>query len=370
MSKAPFPVNESARLASLLDLDLDYGDLKEDFKHIVLLVSKTTGMDMSVVNLIDTFTQWTVANHGLSVETVAREDSVCQYTILEDDHLEVLDLSQDENHKDKFYVKGDPHLRYYFGVPLKTSSGVNIGSLCVLDREPKKLSPEQIEFLKIVADEVVIKLKAHKTVSKLRDDLDETLKIQKKIAVELQDSLAGIIGISEILMDPEIPHTAEDAEGFIGIINERCTSMLNQAQELITKTDEDNESSGTNLEELCERLKSLYLPLAQNRNQVLDISVNSIKNHIQFSSAGIFSALNYPLSGAIYLSQRGSVISVNLDIDVLADSYILTAFVKSNSAPAPKAEQLSPPEQEDCEVKYLADAEGWHFEMRLPVKVS
>ncbi len=310
MSKAHFPVNESARLASLLDLDLDYGDLKEEFKHIVLLVSKTTGMDMSVVNLIDTFTQWTVANHGLPIETVAREDSVCQYTILEDDHLEILDLTKDENHKDRFYVKGDPHLRYYFGVPLKTSSGVNIGSLCVLDREPKKLSPEQTEFLKIIADEIVIKLKAHKTISK-----------------------------------------------------------LNLARELISKTEEENESSGINLEDLSEKLNSLYLPLAQNRNHVLDISVNSLKNHIQFSRSRVLSALNYPISSAIYLSQSGSAISISLDIDVLADSYILKAIVKSNSTPAPKADQLSPPKQPDCEVKYLAYAEGWHFELTLPVKV-
>ena len=140
MSKAPLPSNEFDRLASLRALDLDYSELEAEFQNFVTLVSRTTGMEVSLVNLIDTFGQWTIANHGISLKSMAREDSVCQFTILENDHLEVKDLANDENHKDKFYVAGNPFFRYYFGVPLKTSSGVNIGSLCVLDREPKTLS--------------------------------------------------------------------------------------------------------------------------------------------------------------------------------------------------------------------------------------
>lgn len=369
MTKAPSPVNESARLASLLDLDLDYGDLQNDFKYIVLLVSRITGMDVSLVNLIDTFNQWTIANHGIPVDSMSREDSVCQFTILEDDHFEVKDLTLDDNHKDKFYVKGDPHLHYYFGVPLKTSHGVHIGSLCVLDRKPKTLSPSQIEYLKIIADEVVNKLKAHKIISTLRNDLDETVESQKKTAIELQDSLAGIIGISDILMDPEIPHKAEDAEGFVSLINERSKSMLGLTRELIADKGEGIDASGINLEQLSERLNSLYLPLAGKRKQVLDITINSLKNHIQFSRARVSSALNYAISSTLYLSERGAAIAVSLDINVLANSYLLTASVKSNSTSSPDTAQLNLSEYLHSDFKFHAIAEGWHGELSLPVQV-
>lgn len=64
--------------------------------------------------------------------------------------------------KDKFYVKDEPHLKYYFGIPLKTDQGNNIGALCVLDRQEKELTPEKIELLKIVADEIVTRLESAK----------------------------------------------------------------------------------------------------------------------------------------------------------------------------------------------------------------
>ena len=369
MIKAPLPANEASRLLSLHDLDLDYGDLEGDFKDIVHLVSKITGMDVSLVNLIDTFNQWTIASHGIPVDSMSREDSVCQFTILQDDHFEVTDLTLDVNHKDKFYVKGEPHLRYYYGVPLRTSKGLNIGSLCVLDREPKNLSPEQVSYLKIIADEVVNKLKAHKTISKLRNNLNETLKGQKKVAVELQDSLAGIIGISDILMDADIPHGPEEAEGFIRLINERGNSMLDLTRELIADKEEADEATGINLEQLSEKLHSFYLPLTKGKDQTLDIKINTLKNHIQFGRMMVFAALNYPVSGAIYSGRRGSVISISLDIEVLVDNYILRALVKSDSVISYDGKQITLPEHFNADFKCITDDQAFECELSLPVQV-
>ena len=369
MSKAPLPSNEPERLASLLELDLDYSDLESEFKNIVTLVARTTGMEMSLVNLIDTFTQWTIATHGITVDSMPREESVCQFTILEDNYLEIKDLSLDENHRDKAYVKGDPRLRYYFGVPLKTSKGINIGSLCVLGKEPKSLNPDQIEFLKIIAEEVVDKLKAFKTISELKKNLDDALKRQKAVAVDLHDSLAGIIGISEVLMDREIPLATEDAEGFISLINERSNSMVALASELITDSVNDVDLSGICLAKLREKLLVLYQPLASARNQNLEISINELNNHIYFSRAKLFSALNYPISGALSLSNFGALISIDLDLQVSWDKYMLRATVKSNSISLTDASQLCPPEHLQTTCNLTAEDEKWHCRVGLPVQV-
>lgn len=369
MSKAPLPSNESDRLASLRDLDLDYSELEGEFRNIVRLVSRTTGMEMSLVNLIDSFTQWTVARHGISVDSMAREDSVCQFTILEDDYLEIKDLSLDENHRDKAYVKGEPLLRYYFGVPLKTSKGTNIGSLCVLGKEPKSLNPDQIEFLKIIAEEVVEKLNSLKKISELKSNLDNALKRQKLVAVDLHDSLAGIIGISEVLMDREIPLANEDSEGFISLINERSNSMVALASGLIEDSENDLSVSGICLAQLRDKLILLYQPLARARKQKLEISSNELNNHIYFSRSTVFSALNYPISAALYLSNLGSVITVDLDIDVSADKYILTTSVRTNSSNLSDASQLRPPEHFDAKFNFVADKDSWRCEMGLPVQV-
>src|SRR6476660_1696769 len=155
MNNSPIPENEVERLLNLAKLDLDYTDLKNDFEDIVAVASKVSGMDVSLINLIDPYTQWTVAKHGLDVDSMPREESVCQYTIMEDSSFEVADLSKDDRFKDRSYVSGSPNLKYYFGIPLTTKQGVNIGALCVLDPELKTISQDKIEILKLLASEVV-----------------------------------------------------------------------------------------------------------------------------------------------------------------------------------------------------------------------
>ena len=146
----PMPANEMERIMALSDFDLDYSVHQDNFKDLAKLAAKVAGTNISLVNLIDTFTQWTIANHGLPLDQMPREDSVCQYTIASEDQFEVEDLMADDRFKDKFYVADEPKLRYYFGVPLKTKEGQNLGALCVLDRDLRALSPEKIELLKII----------------------------------------------------------------------------------------------------------------------------------------------------------------------------------------------------------------------------
>jgi hypothetical protein len=77
------------------------------------LAAKIAGTKISLINLIDTYTQWTVANFGLPIEQMGRDESVCQYTILNNESFEVKSLSSDDRFKDKFYVVDNPNLEYY-----------------------------------------------------------------------------------------------------------------------------------------------------------------------------------------------------------------------------------------------------------------
>ena len=88
----PLPADEMDRIIKLSDYDLDYGDMQENFKDLTKLAAKVAGTEISFINLIDTFTQWTISNYGHSLEQMAREDSVCQYTIVAKKPFEVNDL--------------------------------------------------------------------------------------------------------------------------------------------------------------------------------------------------------------------------------------------------------------------------------------
>jgi GAF domain-containing protein len=154
----PMPSNEIDRLLKLSEFDVDYADMQDALKDLTKLAAKVAGTSISLINLVDVFTQWTISNFGLPLEQMAREDSVCQYTIMAKENFEVKNLTGDGRFSDKFYVTGGPKVTYYFGVPLQTTDGYNIGALCVLDQVGKEITPEKAELLKIIADEIVNRL--------------------------------------------------------------------------------------------------------------------------------------------------------------------------------------------------------------------
>ena len=297
----PIPVNEMERILNLYEFDIDYSNLQSTFKDLTQLAAKISGTDISLVNLIDTYTQWSVSNFGLEIEQMAREDSVCQYTILEDDHLEVEDLSADTRFQDKSYVNNPLNLRYYLGVPLKTSSGHHIGALCVLDKNMKKLSDEKIEFLKLIASEIITKLNNIKLLKNLQTKVMVEKEFTKKVAHDIRGPISGIIGISTIIeedaKDPDILSLAQ-------MIAKSGHAVLDLADEILSPTLSNKCSTVDqySLSQFKEKLEKLYQPLARakgvefqinleredenqlvNRDKLLQITGNLIANAIKFT---------------------------------------------------------------------------------------
>ena len=182
----PVPENEMDRILSLPEFDLDYSDLQDKFKDFTKLAAYVAGTEVSLVNLIDLLISWTVSNFGLPIDQILREDSVCQYTIVAKKSFEVKNLTADERFKDKLYVTDHPKLTYYFGIPLQTSDGFNIGTLCVFDKIGKEISPEKAEFLKIIADEIVNRLTALKVIQHLQTKVKDAKETQKKVAHDIR----------------------------------------------------------------------------------------------------------------------------------------------------------------------------------------
>ena len=107
-----FHENELDRLLALSNLGIDYYEPKQGLNYLTELAAKICGTEISLVNLIDSFTQWSVSSYGMDISQMPREESVCQYTIhtSSNEGLEVKDLRDDERFKNMFYVKGSPNL--------------------------------------------------------------------------------------------------------------------------------------------------------------------------------------------------------------------------------------------------------------------
>lgn len=334
MSKTPIPANEVERLSSLENLDLDYSDLQEDFKDIVELTSKISGMGVSLINLIDPYTQWTIAQYGLDLEWMPREESVCQYTIMNDTPFEVPDLSADERFKDRYYVTGPADLKYYFGIPLTTGQGVNIGALCVLDTEPKKISEDDIVTLRILAREIVKKLKTYTRIAGLKDELLNASKRQKKTAQDVRDPLSGIIGISEILLEQQCEPKSEALE-YISLINESSKLILQVTDEVLVENIGEKEMTDESFSLLLlqEKLTKLYRPLAEHKNISLTFISEPYKVNFPIPKSSVLQIAGTLISSAINLLPPDSALTVELDINVQAEQNKLNITINGGTPP-------------------------------------
>ncbi len=183
--------NESERIQALKSYHVFQKEIESELEGLTELASNICETPISLLNLLDSSHQQTKAKKGWNIDGMPREDSFCQYSILEQDLFIVEDAEQDARFKNSPYVKGDPHIRFYAGAPLRTKDGYNIGALCVIDQEPRKLSSSQKESLKLLANEAMARLELIKNKNELANRNVELEK--QKIFVDNSSDIQMIV---------------------------------------------------------------------------------------------------------------------------------------------------------------------------------
>ena len=318
LNTPPIPANELERLEALSDLDLDYSNLNDNFRDLTKLAAKVAGTDISMINLLDLHTQWTIANYGMDIDQYPRDETICQYTIMQDAPFEVRDLGEDNRFKDKTYVVDDPSLRYYYGVPLQLEGGHNIGSLCMMDTRVKDISPEKIELLKIIADEIVNRLKTMKAMESLKNSLHEARESQRRVAHDIRGPIGGIIGLARIISEQGDENTLDEVLQFITLIQKSGHSILELANEILsTDTPKKSVKLGANEYNqlvLKEKLEKLYTPQAVNKKINFCIEVNHETSQMPFSKNKLLQIVGNLISNSMKFTPVGGSITVKLSV--------------------------------------------------------
>ncbi|MDR3393873.1 MAG: diguanylate cyclase [Parasulfuritortus sp.] len=174
MQIAPLPANELERLEALRKYDILDTVPETAFDAMVQLAAYICQTPIAAISLVDERRQWFKAIVGLDARETSRDVAFCAHTILQDETMIVPDAQKDIRFCDNPLVASAPDIRFYAGVPLVTADGYHLGTLCVIDRVPRELTDEQLEAIKVLANNIMAHLDlrlSHKHIRQYVDDL-------------------------------------------------------------------------------------------------------------------------------------------------------------------------------------------------------
>ncbi|HLE96447.1 MAG TPA: GAF domain-containing protein [Candidatus Thermoplasmatota archaeon] len=174
MQKPSLPVNEPARLAALRAYRILDTPSEHAFDDLAYLASQICGAPMALVSFVDADRQWWKARIGMPDEGTPRDESFCGHAILKPHEVLVVpDAARDARFADNPLVIGPLRVRFYAGAPIATSDGDALGTVCVLDRQPRTFTRAQEESLRAIARRAVSELELRRTIHDLEAMLDE-----------------------------------------------------------------------------------------------------------------------------------------------------------------------------------------------------
>jgi diguanylate cyclase (GGDEF)-like protein len=141
------PADEQERLHQLRTLAILDTPPEERFDRVTRMAKRLFGVPIALVSFVDENRQWFKSNNGLEISQTERKISFCAHAILNKGVMIINDAAEDERFSDNPLVTGAPHIRFYAGKPLLSLSGQALGSLCILDRNPRNFDDDDIAML-------------------------------------------------------------------------------------------------------------------------------------------------------------------------------------------------------------------------------
>ncbi|MGY6520660.1 MAG: PAS domain S-box protein [Mongoliitalea sp.] len=193
MSSTPLSSLEKKRLEVLYSYGILDSEDDEDYRSITELASEICETPISLITFVDESRQWFKSNTGLTIKETPREYSFCSHAILTPDQVSIFrDLKNDPRFADNPYVKKDGGFAFYTGVPIISEEKQPLGTLCVLDYQPRKLTEKQVTQLKKLSRQVekLLKLrKAKRELSIYQESLEKQLAYNKSLFETIPDVL-------------------------------------------------------------------------------------------------------------------------------------------------------------------------------------
>lgn len=221
-------ITEQARLKALEEYhNLD--TLPEvSYDRIISILAEVCQTPIALFALVDKERLWIKAAHGLAISQVPRKLSICAYVVQGNDTLVIEDTHSDPRFSDNPLVRDVPHVRSYAGVPVRARGGEVLGTLCVIDRVPRKLSGDQLRIIEELAREIETQLELRRTIRALEHSLEERSVQTAMVTHDAHNLITLMLGTLERAGDPEaaVPGEIESLGALLHRLGRMCENFV------------------------------------------------------------------------------------------------------------------------------------------------
>lgn len=300
---------EAERIASLKKYEVLDTPADGSFDKFTRLAAEILEVPIAIISLVDSDRIWFKSKYGLDVQEIDRAPGLCASAILSDDLYLVEDAKKDVRTLANPLVAGEFGLRFYAASPLTTRDGYNLGTFCIIDKNPRKLSEKKKKILADLADLVMVQMELR---LEARTAIRNQHQLMNITAHDLKNPLSILPMMAEMIQkNKHNPETIERMAEQLKDAGERMTKTIN---DLLNSALEDRESlhlrlKPLNLGKLVQGVVAINLHLAKNKQQHIDLKIENTRK-IYGDSQRLTEVADNLINNAIKYSPYGKSIKV------------------------------------------------------------
>jgi signal transduction histidine kinase/CheY-like chemotaxis protein len=321
MNIAPPTIDEAARLKALYDYDVLDTDAEKIFDDLTQLAAQICETPITLISLVDPNRQWFKSKVGLEAEETSRDIAFCAHAIHQREIFEVEDTLQDIRFFDNPLVTSAPNIRFYAGTPLVSQDGHAIGTLCVIDDKPNKLTRDQRQALEVLGRSVISQMELRKKIKELKQANVHKTEFLSNMSHELRTPLNAIIGFSRLMLDDiehqKLPAKFSEYISHIDYSGKRLLSVVNSVIDLnkIEAGMMQVQIESVCLKELISDLEGMLAITANEKDVELSINISdNLPTHINIDPAKISQIITNLVHNAIKFTDSGKWVKVEFSL--------------------------------------------------------
>ncbi len=341
MQKPQIPFNEPERLAALQRYDILDTLPEQEFDDLTQLAAAISGSLIALISLVDQDRQWFKSKVGIEATETPRDISFCGHVVMNEETLIVSDATQDDRFADNPLVAGELGIRFYVGTPLVTSDNYVLGTLCVIDRYPRTLTPEQLTQLESLSRLVISQLELRLTDTKLTK-INQQLAISNQqllratrlkdeflanMSHELRTPLNAILGMTEGLEDEVFGEINPQQLNALQVIDSSGSHLLELINDILNLAKIEAgqitlEYTSVSVEHLCQSSLAFIKHQAIKKQIQLEVKLPTNLPDIMVDERRIRQVLINILNNAIKFTPEGGQIT----LEVIPDFSVLPPY--------------------------------------------